>query len=127
MDGLLKYTLEYNLKTSPRLLYTLISTPEGLSRWFADEVLFDGDIFRFKWEGSEQTARLVKQKENEYVEFLWLDDFHKDHTLEMRISFEPVSSELALIITDYAEPDDLEFSELLWNTQVKQLQRIFSS
>lgn len=127
MSILKKFTLEYGFKTTPKLLYTAISTPEGLSRWFADMVNTEEDIYEFKWEGSEQTAQLVKFKENEFVQFLWLDDSEEEHYFEMQIQNEPVSSELALIITDYAEEADLDFSQRLWDAQVKKLQRLFNA
>ena len=127
MSVLKKFTMEYGFKTTPRLLYTAISTPEGLSRWFADMVDTMEDVFLFKWEGSEQRARLVKCKENEFVQFMWLDSGHDDHTMEMRIHSEPVSSELALTITDFAEDADLDFNQRLWDAQVKKLQRLFSA
>ncbi len=126
MRPLERFSLEFSCKTTPRLLFTLISTPEGLSRWFADTVFVEEDIYHFKWEGSEQRARLTQWKENEYVAFQWLDEHHRDHVLEMRILNEPVSSEVALVITDAAEPGDMEFSHRLWETQVRRLQRLFN-
>ncbi len=33
-----KYELEYTFNTSPNFLYPRLSTPEGLSEWFADDV-----------------------------------------------------------------------------------------
>ncbi len=126
MGDLKKFQIEYGLKTTPKLLYTAISTPEGLSRWFADMVLIEDDVFQFKWEGSEQKARLVKFKENEYVQFQWLEDPPREECFEMHITNEPVSSELALVIIDYAEDSDLDFSQRLWDAQVKKLQRLFN-
>jgi uncharacterized protein YndB with AHSA1/START domain len=127
MKKLEKYSLEFSCKTTPKLLFMLISTPEGLSRWFADSVSVADDVYHFKWEGSAQQARMVQKKDNEFVQFQWLDEFHKDHILEMRILNEPVSSEVALAITDHAESSDLEFSHRLWTTQVKRLQRLFNA
>ncbi len=127
MSVLKKIQLEYGFKTTPRLLYTAISTPEGLSRWFADLVLIEDDVFHFKWEGSAQKARMVKNKENEYVHFQWLDDPDREECLEMQIISEPVSAELALVITDYAEESDMDFTERVWDAQVKKLQRLFNA
>ncbi len=128
MAGLEKFILEFPVKATPRVLYTLISTAEGLSRWFADIVDIEGeDVFKFKWEDSEQSARLIQSKENEYVRFQWQGEDYQDHYFELKILTEPVSSEVALVITDYADPADLEFSKLLWNTQVGLLQRMFNS
>ncbi len=128
MAELEKFTLEFPVKATPKILYTLISTAEGLSRWFADVVeIEEDDIFKFKWEDSEQSARKVQSKENEYVRFQWQDDDYKDYYFELKIQTEPVSSEVALVVTDYADQADLDFSKLLWNTQVGILQRMFNS
>jgi len=127
MSVLKKIQLEYGFKTTPRLLYTAISTPEGLSRWFADLVLIEDDVFHFKWEGSSQKARMVKSKENEYVHFFWLDDPDREACLELQIITEPVSSGVALVVTDYSEEADLDFTERLWDVQLKKLQRLFSA
>ncbi len=128
MGAYKKFTLEYGFKTTPRLLYTAISTPEGLSRWFADMVMTEEeDIFVFKWEDSEQKARLTRFKENEFVQFTWLDDIGGERFIEMHIQNEPVSSEVALIITDHSEDVDLDFSQRIWDAQVKKLQRLFNN
>lgn len=127
MSALEKFTLEFHIETTPKLLYTLISTPEGLTRWFAHTILKAEDVYLFKWEGNEQQARLVQAKENEYVVFQWLDDYHKDLFLEMRIETDPVSSGVTLVVSDYAEVPDLDISQRLWNAQVGQLQRLFNS
>ncbi len=127
MTPLTKFTLEYNIKVSPKLLYTLISTQEGLARWFADKVNVNNDIYEFEWEGSQQKARLLESKEPEFVRFEWTDDSHEGFTLEMQITHEPVSGESALIVSDFTEESDLEFTEMWWNTQVGRLQRMFNN
>lgn len=127
MSTMKEFKLEFDIKTTPKLLYTLISTPEGLSRWFADSVVSEDDLFHFSWEDSEQKARLVQSKENEFVKFEWLDDFHKGYVFEMQIDAGEMSADLALLITDYAEPSEMDFYQRLWTTQVRQLQRLFNA
>jgi uncharacterized protein YndB with AHSA1/START domain len=127
MTPLTKFTLEFHMKVSPRLLFTLISTSEGLARWFADKVNVKDDIYLFEWEGSQQTARLLESKEPEYVRFEWTDDFHEGFILEMQIRHEPVSGESALIVSDFSEENDIEFTQMWWNTQVARLQRMFNN
>lgn len=127
MNGLEKFTLEFQIGVSSKLLYTLISTPEGLAHWFAESVKVEDDVFHFTWEGSQQAARLVQTKSNVSVKFQWMDDFHKDLFLEMQIIQEPMSSAVSLQITDYAEAGELDLSQRLWQTQVGHLQRIFNS
>ena len=34
----IKFELEYIVNTSPNILFTCITTPSGLSEWFADDV-----------------------------------------------------------------------------------------
>lgn len=127
MSQLEKFSLEFAINATPRLLYTLISTPEGLSRWFADAVFASDDIYKFVWEGSEHNAKLLQFKENEFVSFEWLDDFHMGYKLDMLIQSESLSSGVSLVITDFAEPSEMDFYRRLWDTQVKQLQRLFNA
>ncbi|NLF42917.1 MAG: SRPBCC domain-containing protein [Bacteroidales bacterium] len=124
MSNLEKYTLEYSLTTSTKLLYTLISTPEGLSRWFAEAVQQDDDLFTFSWEGTNQTARMIHKQENETVVFQWMDNQHENIFFEMRIISEDVSPDVTLIVTDYSEPSDIDLSKLLWNSNIGQLKRL---
>ncbi len=129
MSTLKKFTMEYGVRTSPKLLYTAISTPEGLSRWFADQVIQEADdLFHFHWEGSAQKARMLKFKENEFIQFLWLDEgVDQGHMWEMEIVNDPLSGTVALIVTDHAEAADLDFSQRIWDAQVNKLQRLFSA
>ncbi len=127
MTPLHKFTLEFPMKVSPRLLFTLISTAEGMARWFAERVNVQGDLYHFEWEGSEQSARLLESKEPEYVRFEWTDDFHEGFILEMRISHQPVSGEAALIVSDYSEASDMDFTQMWWTTQIAKLQRLFNN
>jgi uncharacterized protein YndB with AHSA1/START domain len=122
-----KFTLEFPLNASPRLLFTLISTAEGLARWFADRVEVRNNEFLFEWEGSSQSAKMVECKEGEYVKFEWTDDFHQGYLLELVINHQPVSGQVALIVTDYTEETDVDFSQMWWTTQVGRLQRLFNS
>ncbi len=127
MNKLEQFNLEFGFKVSPKLLYTMITKPEGLARWFANSVTIQDDIYHFVWEDSEQNARMVESKDNEFVKFEWLDDFHKGYIFEMHIQHEEVSLEVALVISDYAEPADIDYFQRLWSAQVKKLQRLFNA
>jgi uncharacterized protein YndB with AHSA1/START domain len=121
----LKFELEYTLNCSPKVLFSRLSTPEGLSEWFADNVDVDGDLFTFFWNNSESKARLVALKENKLVRFEWLDRPDEDSNFfEFRINIEEMSGSLALIIIDFAEPEEKEDSVFLWDSQINDLKRI---
>jgi len=121
----LKYELEYTLNCSPKVLYSRLSTPEGLCEWFADNVNVEGDIFTFYWNKSESKAKLAALKENKIVRFEWLDRTDEESNyFEFRINIEELSGSLALIITDFAEPEEKEDAIYLWDTQVTDLKRV---
>lgn len=120
----LKYELEYNIKCSPRVLFSRLSTPEGLSEWFADDVNVEGDLFTFFWDGTESTARLAAMKENKLVRFEWTDINNKDSNyFEFRIHIQELTGDLALIISDFAEAEEKEDAIYLWDSQISDLKR----
>ena len=43
MSVKVKYELEFPIQSSPQLLYQYISTPSGLSEWYADNVNTRGE------------------------------------------------------------------------------------
>lgn len=125
----LKYELEYTLNCSPRVLFSRLSTPEGLSEWFADDVSAEGDIFTFRWSKTESSARLTNIKENKLVRFEWNDNDGDRETnfFEFRIIVHDLTGDLALLITDFAEPDEKEDAIYLWDAQINDLKRVLGS
>jgi hypothetical protein len=119
-----KFELEYNLNCSPKVLFSRLSTPEGLGEWFADQVNVDGDLFTFFWNSSESKARLAALKENKMVRFEWIGmENEESNFFEFRINMEELTNELALIITDFAEAEEKEDSIYLWDSQINDLKR----
>jgi hypothetical protein len=119
-----KFELEYNLNCSPKVLFSRLSTPEGLGEWFAEQVNVDGDLFTFYWNNSESKARLAAMKENKMVRFEWTGmENEESNYFEFRINLEELTNELALIITDFAESEEKEDSIYLWDSQINDLKR----
>jgi uncharacterized protein YndB with AHSA1/START domain len=120
-----KFELEYTLNCSPKVLFSRLSTPEGLGEWFADNVNVEGDLFTFYWNGSESKARLSALKENKLVRFEWINlDNEEENYFEFRINIDELTSDLALIITDFADAGEKEDSVSLWDSQINDLKRI---
>jgi uncharacterized protein YndB with AHSA1/START domain len=121
-----QYELEYTLNCSPKMIFPRLSTPEGLGEWFADEITAEGNIFTFRWGKTESKALLTSVKENKTVRFEWIDDFEDKATnfFEFRIIVHDLTGDLALLITDFAEPDEKEDAIYLWDTQINDLKRI---
>jgi len=116
-----KFELEYIIKTSPSILFARLSTPSGLSEWFADDVNLKGKVFTFVWDGSEQQAEQTLKKENKMVRYHWLDDDDEKSFFEFRINVDDLTGETALMVVDHAEPDEQEDSIELWNQQIEEL------
>jgi len=121
-----KIELEYTINSSPKVLYSRLSTPGGLSEWFADDVYQQGKMFTFIWEGMENLAELVLKKENKYIRFRWLEDSDSNDKLyfEFRINQDELTGDVALIIIDFADDDDMDGTIELWNTQIAELKHV---
>ncbi len=120
-----KFELEYLLKTSTKVLENMLSTPSGLSEWFADDVNIKDDVYTFFWDVSEEQARRLTKKMSGKMKFQWLEDEEegKDCYFEMSYEVDPMTKSVILRITDFAEPDEIEEAKLLWEQQVNDLKR----
>jgi hypothetical protein len=125
----ISFELEFLLKTSPKVLENMLSTPSGLSEWFADDVNIKGDIFTFFWDGSQEEARILTKKLNGKVKFQWLSDEEdgNDAYFEIRYEVDPMTKAVILKIIDFAEPDEIEEVQQLWEQQVSDLKRVLGA
>ncbi len=116
--------LEFPMHCSANTLYNYISSPSGLSSWFADDVLVHGNNFIFKWEdGEELEGELVKNVNRKHVKFKWIDGPNPNESLEFIIHKDEVTDDLALIVCDYTEEDDYDEFEMVWENQVQNLKK----
>lgn len=129
MTEKVKFELEYLLKTSPKVLENMLCTPSGLSEWFADDVNIKEDIFTFFWDGSEEKARLLTKKQTSRAKFKWLEDEAEgnDCFFEMAFEIDPMTKAIIMTITDFAEEDELEESQMLWESQINDLKRLIGA
>ncbi|MFK7783626.1 MAG: START-like domain-containing protein [Crocinitomicaceae bacterium] len=120
-----KYEMDFLLKTSIKSLDNMVSTPSGLSEWFADDVNIKGDVYTFIWDGSEEEARLITKKNNAKVRWQWIEDEDEglDTYFELRYEIDPMTKSVILTLTSFAEPDEVEESKFLWEGQINQLKR----
>ncbi|RAR51057.1 START-like domain-containing protein [Flavobacterium lacus] len=129
MDTKVRYEIEFPLNSSPQLLYQYISTPSGLSEWFADNVNSRGEFFTFIWNDTMEKARLASKKTNERIKFKWLDDQDKDtdYFFELRIMEDEITKDVSLVVVDFAFEDELNESKLLWENQISDLKHVIGS
>ena len=126
MSDKIKYEIEFVIQSSPQMLFQYIATPSGLSEWFADNVNSRGEMFTFIWDASEEQAKLVKRKSDEFVKFVWLES-EDESFFEMRIIVDEITSDVSLFITDFAEEDELEESKMLSENQISTLKQVLGS
>ena len=129
MDPKIRYEIEFPINSSPQLLYQYISTPSGLSEWFADNVNSRGEFFTFIWNDSEEKARLASKKTGEKVKFKWVDDKGKDteYFFELHILVDELPKDVSLMVVDYADKDEVEEATLLWENQISDLKHLIGS
>ncbi len=124
-----KFELEFPLRASPKMLFPFLSTPSGLSEWFCDDVNSRTEVFTFFWDGSEEQARLLKKQQDKMVRFRWLndDDDGLDCYFEFRIEVDAITHDTSVIVTDFAEADEVEEAKQLWESQIHELQHIIGA
>lgn len=128
MDDKVKFDIEFPIHASPQLLYQYISTPSGLSEWFSDNVNSRGELFTFIWDDSEEQAKLLSKKSGERIKFRWLND-EDDQTsyFEIRIQVDEITKDVSLMVTDFAEEDEIEEAKMLWENQISDLKQVLGS
>ncbi|NAS30359.1 SRPBCC domain-containing protein [Flavobacteriaceae bacterium R38] len=127
MQDKTKYEIEFVVHSSPQLLYQYLSTPSGLSEWFADNVNSRGELFTFIWDDGEEEAKLIRKKSGELVKFKWEESEGDDTFFEMRIVVDEITKDVSLLITDFAEDDEMEEAKMLWENQISDLKHVIGS
>lgn len=119
-----KIELEFTVKSSVKILYQCLSTSSGLSEWFADDVTIKNDQAKFEWDGSVEEAVILSKKTDQYIRYQFLDDEGTDYYFEFSIKTDPLTGDVGLFITDFAEEDEMEEQSRLWESQIGELHHI---
>jgi uncharacterized protein YndB with AHSA1/START domain len=129
MDDKVKFEMEFPIHASPQLLFQYISTPSGLSEWFADNVNSRGEIFTFIWDGSQEKAKLLSKKSGERIRFRWLadEDEGESYYFEIRIQVDEITKDVSLIVTDHIDEDEVDEAKMLWDNQISDLKQVLGS
>ena len=118
-----KFHIEYVFdKVSKRSLWNHITTPPGLSSWFADNVDIQDETYIFSWDKTQEKAQVLHLKPENWIRFKW-DDEMENVYFEFRIHTIELTGAVALEITDFAEPSEKRDSISLWESQVETLKR----
>lgn len=121
-----KFHIEFVMgNASQNSLWRMISMPDGLSEWFADEVSFDeeNNQYLFRWSKSEDIALVQFSKPMNGIRFRWLDEEQDMAYFEFAIHKLELSGGLTLEITDFATTEEKNDAITLWEKQVDELKR----
>ncbi|MDG1053600.1 MAG: START-like domain-containing protein [Flavobacteriaceae bacterium] len=129
MSSKVAFSLEIDFQASPQLLFQYLSTPSGLSEWFADNVNSRGEDFTFIWDDSEEYAKLLQKKNNEKVRFRWLNDEEDqdDYYFEFKIVVDEITKDVSLNISDFADEDELDEAKMLWENLIGSLKQVLGA
>ena len=122
-----KIELEFTVKSSVKILYQCLSTSSGLSDWFADDVTIKKDQAKFEWDGNVEEAIILARKPDQFIRYQFLEDEGTDYYFEFSIKTDPLTGDVALFITDFAEEDETEEQRMLWESQVGELLHILGN
>ncbi len=127
MSEKIKFELEFPIHATPRMLYQYFGTPSGLGEWFADNVNSRGDIFAFFWDDSEEKAKVLLERPKQKIRFKWMEDESEDGYFEFRIQVDEITKDVSLMITDFADEDELEESKMFWENQIDELKHVIGA
>jgi len=87
-----------------------------------------GNTMTFFWDGSEEKAKVLSKVKDQFIRFQWDYDEGENVFFELRIKIDPITREVALIVTDFPEEGDDEDSVSgLWESQVDDLRRVLGA
>jgi len=127
MSEKIKYEMEFPIQASSALLYQYISTPSGMQEWYADNVNSRGEFFNFIWEGSEEVARLISKQKGKSIRFQWMEDEGTSYYFEMCIVLDDITKDVCIMVTDFAEEDEVEEGKMLWENMIFELKHLLGS
>lgn len=119
-----KLQLEYVFdRVSTRSLWRYLSTPDGLSEWFAYDVrLEDNGDFYFQWDkNSGEKASILEQREGERIRFQWHREQDQNACFEFVIHHSELTGGKSLEVIDYIAPEEVADMEHFWNNLISRL------
>ena len=125
-----KITIEHVLAgKSTAIIWKLISTPEGLSRWMADGVSSVPRGMEFRWGGEwdpheVRVAEVLKLSDRSRIRFRWKDEEDPAAYVELRMTSSDLTNDHILTITDFAAHGEEDVLRGLWEGDLRRLREV---
>ncbi len=121
-----KIQMEFEFRSSKVILFNYLSDSSGMAEWFADEVRSTDHDFTFVWEGVDVRAKQILFKDQYIVRYEWTDETDGTY-FQFEIKEDFITSDIALMITDWVNPAEKAASRRLWESQVQSLRQLLGS
>lgn len=120
-----KYSVEFVLgNASQSSLWRMLTDSTSLEQWFAVKVrVREGRFYTFIWEENVQEVERTINKPISHVRYNWLSEDRVGTYFEFKIHTLELSTEIALEVVGFAEPDEVDDAKFLWEAQVGMLKR----
>ena len=119
-----KFHIEYVFdKVSLLSLWNHVTTPLGLTDWFANKVEIEGNKYTFSWGKVRQSARMIEECPNESIRFRWEDEEDPSVYFGFKMRITELTGSAVFEITDFAPAAEKADAIHLWETQVETLKR----
>lgn len=122
-----KFSAEFELRASPKMLFPYISTASGLQQWFASKVVVGSNqSMIFEWDGENHTARIVSVRQNKSVKYDFVPGGEEDdhNYLEFRLDQSDLTNSTFLKVTDYSNNDNEDDLKALWDGLIDSLREV---
>ena len=81
------------------------------------------------------TAQAIQKKQDQpviaqYLErfkFKWVNEEEEPYFFEIKIQVDEITKDVSLIVTDFAEEDEMEEAKMLWENQISDLKMVLGS
>ncbi len=124
-----KFTADYQINTSKKIVFHYLSTASGLQEWFADEVKIDEDKnYIFNFDNEDHHAKMVSMRFNSHVKFEFFDPKDPDNSdhsfIEFKLEENELTQSLFLKVIDFSNDYDEDELEAIWDGMIHKLKEI---
>jgi uncharacterized protein YndB with AHSA1/START domain len=121
-----KFTTEFEINASKKMLYPYLYSPSGLSQWFADDVTINEDkVYNIVWDGEDHRAKIVSHRTNSFVKFEFIPRKGEEEVersyVELKLEMNELTQTVFLRITDCSDNEDDEELQDIWESMVNGL------
>ena len=123
-----KFTAEFELRASPKVLFPYFSSASCLQQWFDEKVILkDSTTFDFMWDGESHVAKLsqLRLQKSAKFDFVPANQEEKDHNyLEFKLDVSDLTGSTYLKVIDYSSNTDEDELTELWEDLIYKLKEI---